>query len=254
MVSSYIRNRFTKLFALFLFKNADHIIAVSPYTKDDLVKNFKRASKNITVVPVGIDLNDYQWLSSFDDKHINLVHVGGFTFEKNHERLIYMFRELFLKNNRFRLWLIGDGPLLKNIRALADKLEVSNYIFFQGFVPNPLDYIYSSDILLLPSKIEGLPAVILEAFYCRVPVVAYNVGGIGQVVKNNDTGWLVEPDKESDFIESVLAVSLSRKEDIGVITNNAYQEVVTEYSNINIAGKCINVYQQLLKEYSYSSN
>jgi glycosyltransferase involved in cell wall biosynthesis len=54
-------------------------------------------------------------------------------------------------------------------------------------------------MLLLPSKIEGLPAVIPEAFYCKTPVVAYNVGGIAELIKNNVTGWLVEKMMKQDL-------------------------------------------------------
>jgi glycosyltransferase involved in cell wall biosynthesis len=48
-----------------------------------------------------------------------------------------MFKTVFLKDNRFRLWLVGDGPLMEKIKTLADELEISRYVFFKGFIANP---------------------------------------------------------------------------------------------------------------------
>jgi glycosyltransferase involved in cell wall biosynthesis len=245
MVSSYINNRFSKSISTFLFKNASHIISVSQYTKNDLIKYFHLKEKKITVVPIGIELQQYKRLESFDDQFINLIHVGGFSFEKNHERLLWMFQKLFSNDNRFRLWLIGDGPLMGKIKKMAEELGIEQYVFFKGFTKNPLDYIYSSKILLLPSKIEGLPAVILEAFYCKIPVVAYNVGGIGELVKNNETGWLIDFDDEIAFINTVMKISQAKKEEIQPIIEKAYNKVISHYTNGQIASAFLKVYQTL---------
>ncbi len=244
MVSSYINNKFSKSISAFLFRNVSHIISVSQHTKNDLVKYFRLEEKNITVVPIGIEMQQYNRLGSFDNGFINLVHVGGFSFEKNHEQLLGMFQKLFQQDNRFRLWLIGDGPLMDKIKKTAVELGLEEYIFFKGFISNPLDYIYSSDMLLLPSKIEGLPGVILEAFYCKIPVVAYNVGGIAELVKNNETGWLIEFGDETGFIHAVLKISRASKEEILPVIEKAYMNVVTHYSNKQIASAFLTVYGQ----------
>ena len=58
--------------------------------------------------------------------------------------------------------------------------------------------------LVMPSKIEGLPAVILEAMYCRIPVIAYEVGGIGEVLQRKETGWAVPAGDRLAFEAAVL--------------------------------------------------
>lgn len=248
MVSSYANNRTAKIIPSLLFKSADHIVSVSKYTKDDLVKYFSIDAGKITVLPVGIELKKNERVPEFDDKLINLVHIGGFSFEKNHERLLHMFKALHATDNRFRLWLVGDGGLYDKMKSLAKELAISEYVYFKGFVSNPMDYIYSGQALLLPSIIEGLPAVILEAFYCRTPVVAYEVGGIGLILQNNKTGWPVEAGNEHNFVESVLSISRSAKSEIEMITEQAYGEVLQNYSNIKIADLFIDLYKKVIKQ------
>ena len=119
-----------------------------------------------------------------DCQHI--VHVGGFTFVKNYEGVLRIFQFLVNSNQNVHLHLIGDGPLLPKIENDVNKMKLNSKITFYGFVNNTLSLIKSSKMyLFFPSIIEGLPAVILEAMYCEIPVVAYNVGGISEIVEKN---------------------------------------------------------------------
>jgi len=109
-----------------------------------------------------------------------------------------------------------------------------------------MQFIKNADVLLLPSIIEGLPGVILEAFYCKTPVVAYNVGGIGEVVINNKTGYLVPKGNEEMFASSVLA-ALDKTPANDQLVQNAWQLVMKEYLNTSIAGKFLEVYESIKK-------
>lgn len=246
MVSSYIHGKITKMITAWLFANVSHIISVSAFTKNDLVQYFGLDSTGITVLPVGIELQPFSTLEKFEKGLINLVHVGGFSFEKNHERMLVMFRKLWESDNRFRLWLIGDGPLRERIRKQAAELGVEEYVYFEGFNKNPLNYISSANMLLLPSKIEGLPAVILEAFYCKVPVVAYNAGGISELVINEKTGWLINVDDEAGFISAVQQITVMEKTRLQPVVENAYHKVISGYTNKHIAESFIDVYKKQL--------
>jgi glycosyltransferase involved in cell wall biosynthesis len=91
-----------------------------------------------------------------------------------------------------------------------------------------------------------LPGVILEAFYCKTPVVAYDVGGIGEVVVNSKTGYLVPKGNEEKFADSVLA-ALDKTPGNEQLVQNAWQLVMNEYLNISIAGKFLAVYESIKK-------
>ncbi len=105
--------------------------------------------------------------------------------------------------------------------------------------------IQPAKMLVLPSIIEGLPGVILEAMYCKTPVVAYDVGGISEIVKNGKTGWLVDKDDEDGFVKAVEEVLSCSPEELNQITNQAYQQVVEQYDNKVIAKRFEEVYESI---------
>src|SRR5690606_34809136 len=106
-----------------------------------------------------------------------------------------------------QLLLLGKGKLEGKIRSKIKELNIEGNVHFLGYRNDVLNILHQSDAFILPSLIEGLPAVILEAMYCETPVVAYNVGGIGEVVIPGETGWLVEKNEETKFqnhLEEIL--------------------------------------------------
>jgi glycosyltransferase involved in cell wall biosynthesis len=98
-------------------------------------------------------------------------------------------------------------------------------------------------VFLLPSLIEGLPGVILEAFATRLPVVSYNVGGIKEVVLDKETGFLIDKNNEIDFLK---AINNCLSSDNDLIKNNAYELVSKNYSNEAIAYKFLEFYKKYL--------
>jgi glycosyltransferase involved in cell wall biosynthesis len=107
-----------------------------------------------------------------------------------------------------------------------------------------MQFMKNADVLLLPSIIEGLPGVILEAFYCKTPVVAYDVGGISEVVINGKTGYLVPKGNEKAFVENVLK-AIEKTSQNQQLVQNAWQLVMNEYLNTHIADKFLEVYKSL---------
>lgn len=227
----------------FFFKHASKIVSVSNTSATDFAKLFPQYSNRIVTVPIGIeeagvhdDTNPLQGVQK-----PALVHVGGFSFEKNHVRLIEIFEGIRKKQPNASLHLVGSGPLKQQIEELVKQKGLEQQVRFYGFRNDAMQFIKNADVLLLPSIIEGLPGVILEAFYCKTPVVAYEVGGIGEVVINNKTGRLVPKGNEEAFVDNVLA-ALEPNPDNQQMVQNAWQLVTGEYLNTVIAKKFLDVY------------
>lgn len=244
MVSQYLKTYPQKLFNSFLYHRTKYVISVSEKCKADIVSVYPFLQSKIKVIPIGVTARPFKRLKEFDNGKINLIHVGGFTFEKNHTGLLRIFDRIKNKVPNAVLWLVGDGPLLDKIKTEVKKSDWSESIIFTQAVANPLDYIHSAKLLLLPSHIEGLPGVLLESFLCRVPVVAYNVGGVSEVVVNGNTGWLIAKDHEDIFAEKVVEI-LANKELANKMVEQAFHVAIDQFDNRLIAQRFLKAYQQL---------
>jgi glycosyltransferase involved in cell wall biosynthesis len=199
----------------------------------------------IQVIPNGLNTSHLPTkLREFDSTAFNIAHVAGFSFEKNHLALLRIFKLIQDQIPSAKLWLVGDGPLKTSIEKDIENMNLRN-VHFTGSVINPLDYISSASVLVLPSIIEGLPGVILEAMYCKTPVVAYNVGGISEVVKSGKTGWLVKAGDESGFVASIKEVFEADQQLLNQIKANAYEMVLNHFDNRVIAQRFLEVYRKL---------
>ena len=190
-VGRYLSSALQKKFNQYLYRNVHQVISVSEASKKDINRIFPFLKNKTCTIPIGLeDIDGIKSIKLNPQGKKHIVHVGGFTFEKNHKGLIRIFSEVLKKYPDTHLHLIGDGPLKEEIESLVEKEGLRNKINFYGFVDNPLSYIKAADILVLPSIIEGMPGVLLEAMYCETPVVAYDVGGISEII-NKDTGIIV---------------------------------------------------------------
>ena len=252
-VGRYLNSSFQKKYNEFLYKNVDRVISVSEASERDLIKHFTFLKNKTEVVPVGLE--EKKKIKSISFKpvdHQHIVHVGGFSFEKNHIGIIEIFEAVLAQNAKVHLHLIGDGALRSEVEQLVKKNSLENNVHFYGFVNNPLSYIKGGNLFILPSIIEGLPGVILEAMYCKTPVIAYDVGGISEIV-NKETGELIKKGDVKSFARSIIQ-RLDEPKTAPV--EKAYTMVVNRFMNIKIARKFNSVYKtsKIYNETNYLRN
>jgi len=246
MVSSYIRNPFTRWINKKLYQQTQAILSVSQLSANDLNRLFPETTSKTTVIPIGVCSHEIQpvhWRNE-SKAPINVIHVGGFTFEKNHTGLLSIFQQFLVHHPEAHLHLLGDGPLRAAIESLVVQNRLTESVTFYGFVPNVMDYIHHADVLVLPSIIEGLPGVLLEAFYVRTPVVAYNVGGISEILANQLTGFLVTAGDESGFV-TALQKAL-QPEITADLVMNSHQLVEEKYTIASLAQAFESNYRNLI--------
>jgi L-malate glycosyltransferase len=244
MVSQYIDDPLIKLINRWLYRYTKAIISVATATRDDLQKLFPELRKKMHVVPIGIQASERPIL---EKRPLQVVHIGGFTFEKNHKGLIRIFIEIRKQVPAATLLLVGDGPLRRSIEEKVRRFYLQDCVTFTGSVSNPLYYLSQSSVLVLPSRIEGLGAVIIEAFYCHVPVVAYTVGGVKDAIQDKVTGRLIAPGDEIAFANAVTDVLLNPNKYRSMV-ETASRSVATDYSIENLANDFLNVWQTLPSE------
>jgi L-malate glycosyltransferase len=107
------------------------------------------------------------------------------------------------------LAIVGSGPELSSLTTLAATLGVGDRVQFLGFRANAYDYIAHADILIMPSRHEGLPYTLLEALSLGTPVVAAKVGGLSEALENERTAILIEPDNPEAVARAVRRLTES---------------------------------------------
>ena len=174
---------------------AKKIIVNSIATKNLLVKKFKIKENKLKLIYFGFEDPKIR-KKILNSKIIKVGFLGRFDSVKGIHSLIKAANLLKKKNINF--FIAGDGYLEKDLKKLS---EINTKIKFVGSVLEPLNFIKSLDILVVPSIREPLGIVNIEAGLCKTSVIASNIDGIPEVITNNHSGILVKPTKKITFKE-----------------------------------------------------
>jgi sugar transferase (PEP-CTERM/EpsH1 system associated) len=138
--------------------------------------------------------------------------VGRVDRIKNHLGLLDIFQLVLDRVQAMqldvRLAIVGDGPLLGMLRDTAASRGIADKVWLPGSRNDVADVIRSFSIFVLPSLSEATPVVVLEAMATGLPVVATHVGGVPQLVLNNETGHVVRPADPAAFADAICAYIL----------------------------------------------
>lgn len=245
----------------------DKINCVSKYIKDrflNLLSSdvFLKIHDQIIVMPMGVSLERFTniinpqsiRIEKISNKTI-LLFVGRISDKKGLSTLIDSISILQNLNDDVQLSIVGDGPLRKQLEKRVDELKLNKYIRFMGMISDRelTDLYISSDIVIVPSIIteygdtEGLPVVILEAMAAGKPIIASNVSGIPDVIKDGINGFLVEQKNQEQLAEKIcyLIEHTDERIQMGI---NGRKLVEEKFTWEKIAGKTLEIYNDLLRE------
>jgi len=236
-----LRNRVYLMLQKFVVSRSDHIIAVSNEVRNVLISWLGADPAKISVISCGVDTKFFAPGSKTDarknlgigeDEKVVLF-VGHVTYGKGIDVLCECARRM----PEITFIVVGKG-------ALSDQPDNCRFV---GNLPNDQvpEWINASDVLVLPTRSEGTPVVLMEALSCGVPVVASSVGGIPDLVKDKQTGYLV--DKEDvDTFETRLQELLESTENAMRMGQKGRKDMVENYDGCKIAERIKNVYHRVL--------
>ena len=141
------------------------------------------------------------------DQHLSnlwLVTIAELNNNKNHVTAIDAVAEYNSSHaNKIFYTLIGSGELQNSLKEQVNLRGMTDYVLFLDYVENAKQYLLAFDIFLLPSKKEGLPYVLLEAGLAGLPCIASRDGGIPEVISDQESGLLIDPNNHMSIIEAL---------------------------------------------------
>lgn len=170
---------------------------------------------------------------------------GRLSSEKGQDVLLRAVAIVVERNHDVVVLLLGDGPELQALQKLSSKLGISERVFFHPHTSAIRDYYEAIDMLIVPSRSEGLPNVVLEAMCFDVPVIATDVGAVSEVITDGETGWIVPPEDEEALARVVVAV-LSDRETRSGVSKAGSRMVGERFSPTTRSQRILDVYHQLL--------
>jgi len=210
-------NWFLRIFEEKMLKRADKIIAVSHFTKRELLEYYRVPESKIRVIYNGVDTRKFQPAEDkrkikkelgFNPDDLAIVSVGRLYARKGLFTLIESVPAVVkrFKNAKFIISGKGQSDEMRKLIAYAEKIGVKDNMVFTGYYPDKkLPKLYqAADVFAFSTFYEHHPFAILEALSTGLPVVTTSVGGIPETIESGKNGFLVEPFNPAQFADKIL--------------------------------------------------
>ena len=236
-----------------MVSSVDLVVCLSPSWKKFFETNFNcnkiQIINNVVLPPM-----NWNGIEERGTGPIRLLFLGRIGQRKG----VYDLVDVFERNKdkylgKVKLFLGGDGEieLLQNLikqKGLGDLIEYVGWVTAE----KKADLLSSSDVYILPSYNEGLPISILEAMSFGLPVIATNIGGIPEVVKDGYNGFVIEPGDHL-AIEAAIQYFIFNNKAILAFGMNSL-EMIAPYYPDNVSDQLLDCYQSLLQNKLYESS
>ena len=216
-VNILIKKRYGRYICKHVLKKSDYLIANSKNVAEKLSR-YNRTE----IVYNGVDLKRFY---PRNYKREGITYIGALTKEKSVDTLLKAWKDP---------WIIGNGPERSNLKKLEGK--------FFGYRHDTEEILNKSKVLVLPSKKEGFGMVLLEAMACGTPVIARDIPGVNEIVKNDYNGFLFKKDSElKGLIEKILENENLRKK---FVKNGL--KTVKNFTWEKTAEKVLRIYERVI--------
>jgi len=225
-----------------ILNNSDVIVSVSKKNIKIIKSRFRIYEKPICWIPNAIDTKAFQPKAHKIFRGI-IGFVGRLVYWKGIEAFLSSAKMVLQKNPKAKFIIIGGGPLL---RTLQEVYKNEERIRFTGYIPPQfISYALGSiDILVLPSYLENIPTILLQAMAKGIPVIASKVGGIPEVVIEGLNGFLINPKKIEEIADRILFL-LNNPEEARRMGENGRIFVQNNYDIDIVIKRIIEIYKNI---------
>lgn len=237
----------------FVFRAMDGLVAVSEASLKDFRKLFP-GNKRCHVIHRALSterLNKApsrekaRKLFKIEDEDRVLLFLGNLTSQKRPDRFIKIIKLIRERFPRVKGWMVGDGRLREIVERSIEEESLGDVIRVWGYQHDVSQFIAASDLILLTSDTEGLPGVVLEAAYLRVPAVSALVGGVTECVEDGKTGFLVQKDAIQEYANCAIKLLNNEvmRHEMGI---SAYAKTKSDF-DLKIIADRYTIFFKLLK-------
>ncbi len=181
---------------------AGHFVGVSHFVSGQIRTELHLDGRRVSTIYNGVPCDERDSTARPQTSPGTILGVGRFAREKGFDLLVEAMPHLPGR----RLVLIGDGPERSPLEALAASLGVEDRIDFTNWISEPWASRMLPDLVVVPSRFDAMPLVVLEAMRAGVPVVATRVGGIPELVVDGVTGVLAQPESPESLAEAIASL------------------------------------------------
>ena len=253
--NAQISKKKKNIFALIekiLALKTDMIVNISDSEYESAIEWKIAPKKKMCIIENGIDFTKFENSEKYrketrkkyniKDEEIVIGVVGRLSEQKDPISMIKAFELLSREKNNIKLMYVGSGELEEEVTKYAKEKKMLEKVIITGWVNNVEKYIPAFDIATLPSKWEGFGLVLIEYMACDKPIVGTNLGGIADIIKNNENGLLCSPDDYNDLYEKLKLLINNEDLQKQIVNNNI------EYRKKYDIKILVKKYEDLLKE------
>lgn len=217
------------------------LVAVSEENYIKVKSYYRINDQRITYVNNGIDTEKYY---RKPHKTFTFINVARQDENKNQAVIIEAFKKIHDEYKNTLLILVGDGPCHKDLIRKVNKMGLNEAVSIPGITGTPEDYYAISDVYVQSSHREAMPLSVLEAMAAGLPIIATNVGGLKDVVKDN--GILVSDGDEYKLYLAMKQLLFCNSEQYEYM-KNVSKQIADSYSSKRMAESYEKIYKNLLQ-------
>ena len=195
----------------FAFKTCKIIpVGICDTVKKSICESYGLSEDKVPCVYNGVDTEKFTPKESYcKDGLVNFISVGTLYGLKNHSMLIDAFSIVRKSAENVKLTIVGGGELHSALDEQIRALGLEGDVMLVGDRPNVADYLSSADVYCCPSKVEGLPITVLEAMSVGLPIITTPAGGVVDIVKDGENGYIVPHNDAKAMAEKMLLLASS---------------------------------------------
>lgn len=193
-------------------RDADGFVALTSEGASEIARYALPAARVVTI-PNGVDAGRFtalSWPDVKDSDPIRLLFVGRLAHQKGLDVLLGALAKL-RDRLAFTLRVVGTGDELDRLRKQVHVAGLDGRVEFRGSSARVIEEYAWCEVLVVPSRFEGMPNVVLEALSCGRPVLGTSVGGVADLVEPGVNGWLVPVEDRDALAEGIAQISMQRQ-------------------------------------------